>query len=286
VSKEEKQEVIEETIQEIDVLPNHIITLVNPFTQSTIYIVGTAHVSLESVKEVRQVIRFVKPDVVFLELCHERQSVLTTVVDVKKTITISDVLKRSQTEGVFSAILSYFYGKVMNKLKVAPGSEFRAGFEEARKLNAGVVLGDRPISITIKRAWAKLSLFEKLKFIYFCAKDSFSIGDLNIEDIENLKNTDIYTQMVEEFTKYLPVLAETLLHERDLFLSTMLKKCPGNKIVAVVGLGHVEGIKKYWNDEIDIIPILKIPETISFIKTVLMIISVFIILFGVFSCFC
>lgn len=42
----------------------------------TFYLVGTAHVSAQSCNDVAQVIRIVQPDVIFLEICHERQSML------------------------------------------------------------------------------------------------------------------------------------------------------------------------------------------------------------------
>ncbi|XP_065868213.1 uncharacterized protein [Euphorbia lathyris] len=44
-------------------------------------------------------------------------------------------------------------------------SEFRVAFEEARAYGGKVVLGDRPYDITYWRAWARMHLWLKLKFI-------------------------------------------------------------------------------------------------------------------------
>ena len=41
------------------------------------YVVSTAHVSSESCQEVKAVINFLKPEVVFLELCSGRVGILT-----------------------------------------------------------------------------------------------------------------------------------------------------------------------------------------------------------------
>jgi pheromone shutdown-related protein TraB len=40
----------------------------------------------------------------------------------------------------------------------------------------------------------------------------------------------------------MPTLKRTLIDERDTFLTQKMKETPGEKIVAVVGAGHVEGI--------------------------------------------
>jgi pheromone shutdown-related protein TraB len=54
-----------------------------------------------------------------------------------------------------------------------------------------------------------------------------------------------------EVEKSLPVLRSILIDERDQYLAQKIKEAPGKRIVAVVGAGHVPGIKKYWDKEID-----------------------------------
>lgn len=46
-----------------------------------------------------------------------------------------------------------------------------------------------------------------------------------------------------------PSLLEPLLYERDRYIAHTLKFVPGPVVVAVVGLGHVEGIKKAFESE-------------------------------------
>ena len=48
----------------------------------------------------------------------------------------------------------------------------------------------------------------------------------------------------------MPTLRNTLIDERDRYLTEKIRTAPGEKIVAVVGAGHVPGMKKYWNQEI------------------------------------
>ncbi|MCU0615237.1 MAG: TraB family protein, partial [Desulfobacterales bacterium] len=50
----------------------------------------------------------------------------------------------------------------------------------------------------------------------------------------------------------LPVLKSILIDERDMYLSQKIRQSPGKKILAVVGAGHVPGIKRNWDRKIDI----------------------------------
>jgi pheromone shutdown protein TraB len=58
--------------------------------------------------------------------------------------------------------------------------------------------------------------------------------------------------LLADVGKSLPVVKDILIDERDRYLAYKTRTAPGNKIVAVVGAGHVPGIKKYWNADVDI----------------------------------
>jgi len=244
-------------------LPSTVAVLVSPFTNAEIYVVGTAHVSRASVTDVVEVIRFVRPDLVFLELCNSRIALLVAPEPVLDApVTLAQALNNATKIGLFPALLSYFYSGVKDKLKITPGAEFKAAFEEAKKLNAKVILGDRPVGITLQRTWANLSFFEKLKFVYTLLKESRL--DIKEEDIEGLKDTDLITAALKDLAKAFPGISRPLIFERDEYLAMMLQKCTATKVVAVVGLGHVEGIKKCWGQNIDLGELRKIPPVWSF----------------------
>jgi len=156
-----------------------------------------------------------------------------------------------------NTILALFYEKIGSYIKVEPGMEFRAAYEEGIKIGAKIVLGDRPLEITLKRAWVSLSFFEKVKLIWRLMKESSSITQ---EDIEKLKNHDILAELVKEFSEEFPSIATCFLLERDLYMTNILRKCPGKLIVGVIGIGHLKGIEKMWKQpKIDIGPLMTIP---------------------------
>jgi len=152
--------------------------------------------------------------------------------------------------GMFEFLLSSLYSQVSNQLKILPGSEFRAAFEEAKNLGCPVVLGDRSVGITISRTWNALTLFERISFVIYIIL-SFSF-EINANDIERIKDSDVVTEMIRELGEEFPSMVRPLLYERDEYLAATLRLCPGPRVVGVVGLGHVEGIKKNWNNQIDI----------------------------------
>ena len=58
--------------------------------------------------------------------------------------------------------------------------------------------------------------------------------------------------VLEELGEMLPQVRTVLIDERDLYMVHTIKHAPGDKVVAVVGAGHVPGIKKHFDEQIDI----------------------------------
>lgn len=229
-----------------------------------VYLVGTAHVSQESCKEVQAVIRLLKPQVVYLELCEKRRFML--VATRFQVPTVKEMLGMLQEKrlNLLGIIYSWFLAKVATKVDVFPGSEFRVAYEEAKTYGAMVVLGDRDVQVTLRRTWAKMSIWHKVKFIFcmvFQAISLPSVEDLK-EMIQGLQDVDMITLALQELSKSFPTLMETLVHERDMFMAGMLQKIAEHhsSIVAVVGKGHISGIAKNWNQDISVDTLMEDPR--------------------------
>ncbi|XP_038981847.1 uncharacterized protein LOC103717701 isoform X3 [Phoenix dactylifera] len=142
-----------------------------------VYLVGTAHVSQESCKEVQAVISYLKPQVVFLELCSNRVAILTPQnLQVPTLSEMIDMWKKKKMN-TFGILYSWFLAKVADKLEVFPGSEFRVAFEEAMSYGAKVILGDRPVHITLRRTWGKMTLWHRAKFLYYILFQAIFLPD-------------------------------------------------------------------------------------------------------------
>ncbi|KAL2328329.1 hypothetical protein Fmac_021756 [Flemingia macrophylla] len=228
-----------------------------------VYLVGTAHVSEESSREVQAIVNFLKPQVVFLELCSSRVAVLT--LQNLKVPTMGEMITMlKKKHNMFEVLYGWFLAKIASKLEVFPGSEFRVAYEEAIKYGGRVILGDRPVQITLRRTWSKMPLWHKTKLLYslfFQAVFLPSSDDLN-KMLKEMDDSDMLTLVIQEMSKEFPTLMETLVHERDQYMSsTLLKVASENSsVVAVVGKGHLQGIKKHWKQPVVMKDLMTVPS--------------------------
>ncbi len=235
-------------------------------------IVGTAHVSKESVENVKRIIEEEKPDAVAVELCYRRYK--TLVEDYREVLPITDLIKRGETFLLlFQTILSYFQRRIAKDYGVRVGEEMLAAIEKAREIGADVLLIDRDITITLKRFWQSLSFFEKLKLVYYVIKDFFSKEEIEIEE---LMKEDILDRLVKEFRKISSNAARVLIDERDEYMAAKLIEAMQkyDKIVAVVGAGHKKGIERILREHqrIDLKKLEEVKRGVNYFK----ILSVFI----------
>jgi len=217
--------------------------------EGSVRVVGTAHVSADSVAEVREVVEADRPDVVAVELDEGRYRQMQG--EVADDIEPSDLLG-GNTVFQFIAywMLSYVQTRMGDRFDIEPGADMQAAIEAAERVGSEVALVDRDIQTTIQRFWARLSFTEKLRMVWeLClAMVGFGGGEEAEEfDVEELTDGDVVTAMMEEFRQFSPGGAEALIDERDAFIAHRLVALreAGHEVVAVVGAGHQQGIENY-----------------------------------------
>lgn len=233
-----------------------------------VFIIGTAHISENSQVEVSRVIEAIKPENVVVELCRSRSSLLYDNKNVRKLNSkkanaldlngenFFETVQRSLSLGGRSALflrilLSYVSSNITKDLGVESGGEFKAAQVAADKVGAQVVLGDRPIEITLRRAWVSLPAQSKVRLVLglFRSITSYDWKDKEgtIQAVERLKGDDdavnsLLNAMGDEF----PQTIDSLVHERDLYLAWSLKRSKAvngtRNVVGVIGKGHLRGV--------------------------------------------
>lgn len=223
-------------------------------------IVGTAHVSEASVALVEQIIAEEQPDCVAIELCEARYNALRDPDRWKKTDVISVIREGRLAMLVAQLMLASFQRKIGNELKVSPGQEMMAAANAANRLNAKICFADRDVKATLKRTWAALGWIQKLKLIALGPLKLFDSEKIDSAEIENLKKSDVLEDAMKELSAQFPGVKTALIDERDRFLAHKIRNADGNRVVAVVGAGHVPGIKQQFDEPIDIEALIAIPQ--------------------------
>ncbi|MBW2636765.1 MAG: TraB/GumN family protein [Deltaproteobacteria bacterium] len=222
-------------------------------------LVGTAHVSKESAELVERTIEEEAPDTVCVELCRSRYDAIRQKSNWEE-MDILKIIREKRTSLLLSQlIMASFQKKIAEKFGINPGEEMLRAISKAEEKGADVALVDRDIRTTMTRTWRTMRFTSKLRFFFELMLSLFVAEDITEEDIEELKKHDALELAMQTFGKKLPEVKATLIDERDRFMAHEISHAAGDKIVAVVGAGHVQGILEHFNDDIDISAINEIP---------------------------
>ena len=230
---------------EANTLPEHIyssdVTVVNRNGQEFI-LIGTAHISQESVDLVKEVIEKESPDIVCVELDEQRYQALS---EQRKweSLDLKTIIRRRQLSTlIVNLLLASYQKRLGDKLGVMPGTELLEATKVAEAFDIPVALCDRDVRITLRRAWHSMSFFEKMKLLASGLAGVIEEHELSEEDLSRLREQDVLNELMGELGRAMPVLKTVLIDERDSYLTQKMREVEGRKIVAVVGAGHVNGI--------------------------------------------
>lgn len=253
-------------------------------------IIGTAHVSEESVKEVKDAIYEQQPDIVAIELDRGRYNRIRNEmagIEEDRHIPVTQIIKENKI-GVFlaSTLLGYFQSKIGEDVDVKPGSEMIGAIEAAEDLKIPIALIDRDINVTLQRALNKMTFKEKASFLWSTISGLFKKDELEEElDIEELKNPENLDEIMDMFEEISPGAYEVLVKERDAYLAGNIMNLPQENVVAVVGAGHKPGINRYLDNPETLPPLADLRVTkekkgIPWVKIILALIPIlFVVIF-------
>ena len=203
-------------------------------------ILGTAHVSSESVELVRNQIEEWKPELVAVELCPSRMAALTE----PETLDSEDLLKIIKEGRSAMILLQSALAAQQRKMGLSsgekPGAELLAAVNAAEDADIPVEMIDRDVVITLRRAWRKMGFFEKWRILNALLWEEEE-DSVPIEEV--LGDSDLLSSMMEEAREVAPRAGEVLIDERDTFLAGRIQQIRGKgRILAVIGAGHLSGV--------------------------------------------
>ncbi len=210
-----------------------------------ITLVGTAHISKESISDVRETIESLNPDVICVEIDKSRYQTLKEGTSWKNLNVIKILREKKGFLLLANLVLSSFQKRMGLDLGVKPGDEMLEAIRVAEEKNIPFELCDREVQVTLRRAWMKSNFWAKNKLIAAMLSSTFTKEKLSEEEIEKLKESNALQNMMEELAEYLPSVKEVLIDERDQYLAANIYRAEGKNVVAVVGAGHINGIISY-----------------------------------------
>lgn len=214
-------------------------------------IIGTSHISKQSVKEVRDAIRTHKPQIVALELDKDRLQNLLSGQE--NSVRFRDIGKIGIKGYLFALLASWAEKKLGSLVGVKPGTEMVTAARLAKKEKIELALVDQHISITLRRLTKGIGWKDKWNFLV----DLFTSRKKKMPfDLSKVPEKDIIKALMKEVRYRYPGIYRVLIEERNEVIAGNLRRImqmnPDSRIVAVLGAGHVEEVRRMLEEPEDI----------------------------------
>ncbi len=223
--------------------------------EGKITLLGTAHVSRASADKVRELLNSGEYDAVAVELCPSRYNAILDP-DALARMDLFKVLKDGKGTMVAANLaLGAYQQRLAEQFGIEPGAEQREAIKYAQENHTPVLLIDREIGITLKRVASNVAWWQRINLFAGLVASLLSKEDVDEEEVERLKEGDILETTFAEFAEDRQDLYMPLIDERDRYMAARLlddmQQDGHMNILAVIGAGHMNGIKGYLEKGID-----------------------------------
>ena len=171
------------------------------YKDKTIHIIPTAHVSIISANEVKEVIESLKPDSVCIELDPDRYESIQNPNKWLETDIFEIVKKNKAGYMMANLLLSSYQKRIAKQLNIKAGQEMLQAIESAKETNSEIVLVDRSIQTTFTRIYRKSTFINKMKLIISIFSMIFDDSTLEENDIESLKQSEALENALNQAKK-------------------------------------------------------------------------------------
>ena len=216
---------------------------------SRITLLGTAHVSRASEEQVRELLATGGYDAVAVELCPSRYNALIDP-DALARMDLFRVIREGKASMVMANLaLGAYQQRIAEQFDIEPGAEQRAAVHYARENHRPVLLIDREIGVTLRRVMHNVPWWRRFGIIAGLLASVMSREEVSEAEIEALKEGDMLETTFSEFAEDRQDLYLPLIDERDRYMAARLQQEVAanehEKVLAVVGAGHLKGIRGY-----------------------------------------
>lgn len=216
--------------------------------ETTFVLLGTAHVSAQSVADVRREIDRGDYDAIAVELCDSRHRSLMDASSLEK-MDLFEIIRSGKAGMVMASLaLGAYQQRLAQQFDIRPGAELEAAARGANRLGKPLWLVDRDIGTTLKRVYRNMPWWQRPSLFTGLLASLLSRETVSAEEIERLKQGDMLEASFSEFATNSAALYEPLIHERDQYMAARLLEAAKtgserpSKVLVVIGAGHLKGL--------------------------------------------
>ena len=161
------------------------------------------------------------------------------------------------TRGALFAVLARWAQKHFGKqVGIEPGADMLTAYNLARKNKARIVLIDQPIEITLQKLSKELTFREKARIVWDIVSSPFSKEKVAI-DLRKVPEKKLISRLIEELRNRYPSFYKVLVEDRNRYMArrlrTLMDSHPSEKILAIIGAGHAEGMLRVLKSQESVI---------------------------------
>ena len=217
-------------------------------------LLGTAHVSKASAEAVETLISANDYDAIAVELCPSRYNALIDPDSLAK-MDLFNVIKSGKAAMVTASLaLGAFQQKMADELGIEPGAEMKIAADLAQQSHKPVLLIDREVGTTLKRVYRNVPWWKRMELVSGLLASVMFSEKVSEEDIEKLKEGDVLDATFSQFAESSREIYEPLVNERDQYMAHRIvndaKSGQYKTMLAVIGAGHLKGIKSYIDSQL------------------------------------
>ena len=221
--------------------------------QTTVRLLGTAHVSRASAAAVAQEIESGDYDEIAIELCANRHRGMVDP-DALERMDLFEVIRAGKVPMITAMLaMAAFQQRIAEQFGIEPGAEMRAAIDGAKAHDLKLHLIDRDIGTTLKRVYRNVPWYKRM-YLFSGLFASIIVDDeIPESEIEALKEGDLLESTFAQFADSAQQIYLPLIDERDQYMAAHLHDIAARgakRVLAVVGAGHLKGIRRYLEEGI------------------------------------
>lgn len=222
---------------------------------SDITLLGTAHVSHQSVEQVKKLLAEGTYDAVAVELCPSRYNAIIDPESLARMDLLQVIREGKASMVIANLAMGAYQQRLADQLGIAPGEEQKTAIKLAQQAKLPVLLIDREIGTTLKRTARNMPWWKRWVLFTGLLGTLISKDEVEEAEIERLKEGDILENTFAEFAQDRQDLFGPLIAERDQYMAARLAEeieiHPHERILAVLGAGHLKGIANQFEQGIN-----------------------------------